>query len=136
MHQLQLFHSFFSIPLQDRGTYPSSHILSVLICGHPGQQSRQFLYFSFLFFFFFVVVDMSGLLGEIQWSACISKSHRILCVLFSRTGAGLCVYHLLVWSKLNFLRISQWITLQTQLLLLLLLLLLSSMDTDSSFFQS
>ena len=42
------------------------------------------------------------------------KSHRSLCVLSSRTGAGLCIYHLLVWSNLNFLHISQWITLPTQ----------------------
>ena len=31
-----------------------------------------------------------------------------------RTGARLCIYHLLVWSNLNFLHISQWITLPTQ----------------------
>ena len=42
------------------------------------------------------------------------KSHRSLCVSFSRTGAGLCIYHLLAWSNLNFLHISQWITLPTQ----------------------
>ena len=44
----------------------------------------------------------------------MSKSYRSLCVLFSRTGAGLCIYHLFVWSNLNFLHISQWITLPTQ----------------------
>ena len=42
------------------------------------------------------------------------KSHRSLCVAFSRTGAGLCIYHMLVWSNLNFLHIFQWITLPTQ----------------------
>ena len=42
------------------------------------------------------------------------KTHRSLCVAFSRTGAGLCIYHLLVWSNLNFLQIFQWITLPTQ----------------------
>ena len=56
---------------------------------------------------------MPGLLTEIRWSVCISKSHRSLCVSFSRTGAGLCIYHLLAWSNLNFLHISQWITLPT-----------------------
>ena len=45
------------------------------------------------------------------------KSHRSLCVVFFRTGAGLCIYHLLVWSNVNFLHISQWITLSTQLCL-------------------
>ena len=33
---------------------------------------------------------------------------------FFRTGAGLCIYHLLAWSNLDFLHISQWITLPTQ----------------------
>ena len=42
------------------------------------------------------------------------KSHWSFCVSFSRTGAGLCIYHLFVWSNLNFLHISQWITLPTQ----------------------
>ena len=37
-----MFHSFFSIPYQGRGTYLSLHILSVLFCCQPGQQSRQF----------------------------------------------------------------------------------------------
>ena len=66
------------------------------------------------FFFFFLIIIRSGLLAKIRWSVCMSKSHRSLCVSFSRTGAGLCIYHLLVGSNLNFLHISQWITLPTQ----------------------
>ena len=66
------------------------------------------------FFFFFLIIIEAGLLAEIRWSVCMSKSHRSLCVLFSRTGTGLCIYHLFVWSNLNFLHISQWITLPTQ----------------------
>ena len=62
---------------------------------------------------------MSGFLAEIRWSLCMSKSHRSLCVSFPRTGAGLCIYHLLVWSILNFLPISQWITLPTESCLVL-----------------
>ena len=42
-----MFHSFFLIPWQGRGTYPSFHFISVLFCGQPGQQSRQFCKFSF-----------------------------------------------------------------------------------------
>ena len=49
----------------------------------------------------------------------MSKSHRSLCVSFSWTGAGLCIYHLFVWSNFNFLHISQWITLPTQSCLVL-----------------
>ena len=37
----------FSIPKQGRDTYPSFHVLSVLFCGQPVQQSRQFCKFSF-----------------------------------------------------------------------------------------
>ena len=44
----------------------------------------------------------------------MSKSHRSLCVSFSTTAAGLSIYHFFVWSNLNFLHISQWITLPTQ----------------------
>ena len=63
---------------------------------------------------FLLIIIKSGLLAAIRLSVCILKSHRSLCVAFSRTGAGLCIYHLLVWSNLNFLHISQWITLPTQ----------------------
>ena len=84
-----LFHSFFSIPLQGRGIYPSFHVLSVLFCGQPGQQSPQFCKFSFMLL---LIIIRSGLLAEIRWSICMSKSHRSLCVSFSRTDAELC-YH-------------------------------------------
>ena len=63
--------------------------------------------------FLLLIIIRSGLLVKIRWSICTSKSHRILCVLFSRTGAGLCIYHLMAWSNLNFLHISLWITLPT-----------------------
>ena len=49
----------------------------------------------------------------------MSKSHMSLCVSFSRAVAGLWIYHLLVWSKSNFLHISQCITLPTQSCLVL-----------------
>ena len=69
--------------------------------------------------FFLLINFRSGLLTEIRWSMYISKSHRSLCVLFSRTGAGLCIYQLFIGSNLNFLHISQWITLPTQSCLVL-----------------
>ena len=61
------------------------------------------------------------LLGLVVWprSVCISKSQRSLCVSFSRTDSGLCIYHLFVWSNLNFLHNSRWINLPTQLRLVL-----------------
>ena len=44
----------------------------------------------------------------------ISLYHKIpenFVHLFFRTDSGLCIYHLLVWSNLDFLHNSQWITL-------------------------
>ena len=49
--------------------------------------------------------------GRIGWSVCMLKSYRSLCESFSGTGAGLCIYHLFVWSNWNFLHFFQWITL-------------------------
>ena len=64
--------------------------------------------------FFLLIIIRSGLLAEIRWSVYISKSHGNLWVLFSKTGTWLCIYHLFVWSNLNFIHISQWISLPTQ----------------------
>ena len=61
-----------------------------------------------------LIIIWSGPLGEIRWCGWMSKSHRSFCVSFSRTGAGLCIYHLFVWSNLNFFHIFMWITLPTQ----------------------
>ena len=69
-------------------------------------------YFASCLFLFIII--KSGLLAGIRWSVCILKSHWSLCESFSKTGAGLGIYHLLVWSNLNFLHISLWITSSTQ----------------------
>ena len=79
------------------------------------QQSPQFCKFSF----FPLIVIRFGLLAEIKRSVCTWKSHRSLCVPFSRRDAGLYIYDLFVCSNLNFLHISQCITLPTQSYLLL-----------------
>ena len=73
-------------------------------------------YFASSFFFCWL------LLSQVSWLGLgdpFVKSHGSLCESFSWTGAGLCIYHLLVWSNLNFLHISQWITLPTQSCLVL-----------------
>ena len=70
--------------------------------------------FADFLFFYLLIIIRSGFLAEIRWSVWISKSNRSLCVSFSWTGAGLCIYHLIAWSNLNFLHISQWITLPTK----------------------
>ena len=104
-----MFHSFFYS--QARSRYSSFfHILSALFSGQQRQQSPQFCKFSF---FFLLVIIRSGLLAEIRWFVCMSKSHRSLCVSFSRTDAGLYIYHLFVWSNFIFLHIAQWIILPT-----------------------
>ena len=68
---------------------------------------------------FFIIIIWSGLLADIRWSVRMSTSYRSLCVSFSNTRTGLCIYHLLVWSNLNFLLISQWIILPTESCLVL-----------------
>ena len=37
---------------------------------------------------FLLIIIRSGLLAEIRWSVCISKSHKSLCMSFSRTDVG------------------------------------------------
>ena len=102
-----MFHSFFN----SRSKYLSvfSHSFSFILWSAETRKSTilQIL-------FLLLIIIRSGLLAEIRWSVCMSKSHRSLCVSFSRTGAGLCIYHLLVWSNLNYLHIYQWTTLPTQ----------------------
>ena len=43
--------------------------------------------------FFLLIIIKSGLLAEIRWSVCMSKSHRSLCVSFSRIGTGFYYYY-------------------------------------------
>ena len=76
---------------------------------------RQIVFFlSFFFFFFLLTVTRFSYLAEIRWSVCISNSPRTLCVSFSRTDSGLCIYHLFVRLSLNFSHNSQCITFPTQ----------------------
>ena len=42
-----------------------------------------------------------------------------VCVSFSGTAAGLCIYHLFAWSNFNFFHNSEWITLPIQSFLVL-----------------
>ena len=104
-----MFHSFFNSLARPRYLSLFSHSFSFILWSAGTAKSTILQIFSFL-----LIIIRSGLLAEIRWSVCISKSHRRLCVSFSRTGAGLCIYHLLAGTNLNFLHISQWITLPTQ----------------------
>ena len=106
------FHSFFLNSLA-RSRYLSlvSNSFSFILWS-AGTAKSPIL--QVLFFFFLLIIIKSGLLAGIRWSVCMLESHRSLCMAFSRIGAGLCIYHLFVWSNLSFLHISPWITLPTQ----------------------
>ena len=73
----------------------------------------------FLFLFLLLISTWSSFLVAIKWSVCISKSQRISFILFFRMDSGLCIYHLVVWSKFNLLHNSQWNIFPTQLCLVL-----------------
>ena len=104
-----MFHSFFNSFARSR--YLFFFLLSFrFILWSAGTAKSTILQILILL----LIIIRSGLLVGIKWSVCMLKSHRSLCVSFSRTCAGLCIYHLLVWSNLNFLHISQWIPLPTQ----------------------
>ena len=66
-------------------------------------------------FCFLLTITRSGLLAEIRWSVCISKSRRIVCVSITGMDSGLYIYHSFAWSNLNFLHSSWWITFPNQL---------------------
>ena len=105
-----MFHSFFNSLA--RSSYLSFFSLSFrFILWSAGTAKSTILQ---IFFFFLLIIMRSGLLAGIKWSVCMLKSHRSLCVSFSRTYAGLCIYHLFEWSNWNFLHISQSTTLPTQ----------------------
>ena len=106
-----LFHSFFNSLARSRYLFFFS--LSFRIIQWSAGTAKSTI-LQIYFFFFFFLIKSSGLLAGIKWSVCMLKSNRSLCVLFSRTCAGLCIYHLFVWSNSNFLHISQWTTLPTQ----------------------
>ena len=104
-----MLHSFFNSLA--RSTYLSFFLHSFrFILWFAGTAKSTILPILFLL----LIIIRSGLLAGIRWSVCMLKSHRSLCMSFSRTCVGLCIYHLLVWSNSNFLHISQWITLPTQ----------------------
>ena len=105
-----MFHSFFNSLARSR--YLSFFTLSFRFILWSARKAKSTILQ--ILFFFLLIIMRSGLLAGTMWSVCILKSHRSLCESFSRTGAGLCIYDLFVWSNWNFLHISQWIALPTQ----------------------
>ena len=105
-----LFHSFFNSLARLRSLSFFSFSLGFILwsAGTARSTIMQIL------FFLLLIIISSGRLAGIRWSVWILKSYRSLYLSFSRTGARLCIYHMLVWSNLNFLHIFQWTTLPTQ----------------------
>ena len=91
------FFQFYSVACRDGKVLNSGRSLSL----------------SFFFSFFLLTITRSGRLVEIRLSVFITKSQRTFYFSFSRTDSGLWIYHLLVWSNVNFLHNSQLITLPT-----------------------
>ena len=89
-----------------------------LFCGHLRRQSSLFGKF-FLILFFLLTISRCGRQTEIRRAVWISKSRITLCVSFSRMDSELCIYHLFVWSNLNFLHKSMLITISNQSCLVL-----------------
>ena len=87
-----MFHSFFYSLERSRylSFFPHSFSFILWSAGTSKSTILQVL-------FFLLIIIKPGLLARIRRSVCMLKSHRSLCVAFSRTGAGLCIYHLLVW---------------------------------------
>ena len=84
-----MFHNLFNSLAKSRYLSFFSHSFSFILwsAGTAKLTILQVL-------FFLLIIIKSGLLAKIRWSVCMPKSHRSLCVSFSRTGAGLCIYHL------------------------------------------
>ena len=107
-----MFHSFFNS--LTRSKYLSFFLLSfnfTLWAGTAKSTIEKVL--------FLLIILRSGRLIEIRGSDYISKSQRSFFVSFSWTDSGLCIYHLFVWSNLDFLHSFQWITFPTQSCLVL-----------------
>ena len=100
-----MFNSFFNFLARSR--YVSFFLLSFNFTLWSAGTAKSTI------LFFLLIITRSGHLAKIRWSVCISKSQRSLCISFYRTDSGLSIYHLFVWTNLNFLHNSQWITLPT-----------------------
>ena len=118
---LLTFHSFFFSSLAWTGPLSLLFAFSQFypeVAGTAKSTIRQFFWGFFLEGVLSTIIR-SGRLAEIRLSICISKSQISSCVSFFRTDSGLCIYHLLVWSNLNFLHNSQQMTFPTESCLVL-----------------
>ena len=89
-----MFHRFFNSLASSR-----YFILLFIFFQFYSVVSRDSKVDNFAYSLFLLIIIRSGVLSEIRRSVCTSKSHRSICVSFSRTGDGLCIYHLFAWSN-------------------------------------
>ena len=77
-----MFHSFFQFSSKVQvliSLFTFFQFYSVVSWNSKVDNFADFLFF----FFLLLIIIRSGLLAEIRWSVCMSKSHRSLCVSFS-----------------------------------------------------
>ena len=99
-----MFHSFFSSLARSKYLFIFLFSFIFILWSAGMAKSTRWQAFFFFFFFFFLVLLIniwSGLLADIGWFICISKSLWILWISFSRTDFNLCIYHLSAWSNSN-----------------------------------
>ena len=84
-----MFHSFFNSLVRSRFLFFFSHSFSFILWSTGTAKSTILQVF-----FFLLIIIKSSLLAEIRWSMCMPKSHRSLCVLFSRTDYYYYYYYL------------------------------------------
>ena len=73
-----MFHSFFSSLARSRYLSFFSHSFSFILWS-AGTAKLTILQ---VLFFLLIIIIRSGLLAEIRWSVCMSKSNRSFCVIF------------------------------------------------------
>ena len=83
-----MFHSSFNSLVKSRHLSFFSHSFRFILWSAETAKSTilQIL-------FFLLIIITSAFLAGIRWSVCILKSHRSLCVSFSRTGADYYYYY-------------------------------------------
>ena len=120
-----MFHSFFNSLARSRYLSLFSHSFSFILwsAGTAKATILQILWF-------LLIIIRSGLRTEIRWTVYRSKSHRSLCVSFSRTGTGLCIYHLLAWSIIIIIIIINIII----IIIIIIIILLSNFQLYFRFF--
>ena len=111
-----IFHSFFLVSWQHLGTNLSFYFgFYCVIC----RDCKVYYSADYLLSLLLLKTSWCSRLAEIRCFVSISKSQRCLCIKFSRTDFGLCIYLLFIWSNLNFLHNFQWIIFPTQSCLVL-----------------